>query len=539
MNGTNNTSSFHSAQRELITGSVVIAAIVLFIWTGGSAMTAVVRYLTGAGPSVEQVLMTTLLLNIALILFGWRRYRDLEIEVYRRREAEEQARTLAETDPLTGFLNRRSFAEKGTALLGETHAAQRSVAMLLLDLDNFKQVNDVYGHAAGDHVLTRAAERIAALMPPHALAARMGGDEFACIFSFDQKSPSLVDRVAENLVAAMTDPIVGNGLHLRVSTSIGIAQSDISGDSMDTLMRRADIAMYCAKRQGRNCYAWFDSAIEHELTMRDMLETDIRRGIPRGEFIPYFEPQKDLASGNLIGFEMLARWNHPKQGLLLPDLFIPIAEKANLIGELSLAVMQQAFEEARGWDPSLTLSVNISPRQLQDPWMSQKLQKLLVETGFPTNRLEVELTEASLFEDIALAREIVHSLKNQGIRIVLDNFGTGHSSISHLRALPFDRITISREFVSSINREEESISIVNTIIRLAESFGLPVRAIGIEDASILERLRALNCTEGQGWHLGKPMPMDQARRLVAERGLLIGAKDEADRRFVGPQRKAV
>lgn len=506
---------------ELITGSVVIAAIVMFIWTGGSAMTAVVRYLTGVGPNVQEILLTALLLNIALILFGWRRYRDLQIEVARRKVAEERARELAETDPLTGFLNRRSMTEKVSALLDEAQEAGQPVAILMLDLDNFKQVNDVHGHAAGDHVLLTIAQRIRGVIPPGALAARLGGDEFACAFMFDAASRDPVTRVAQRLVTTMNEPMDLDDLHLTVSTSIGIARSDADCTSMAGLMRRGDIAMYSAKKHGRNTYVWFDESMEKELSERSKMETDIRHGIVHGEFLPYYEPQIELSTGRLIGFEMLARWQRPDHGLVSPELFIPIAEESGHIGDLSLAIIRRAFEETRDWDPLLMLSINISPAQLKDPWLSQKIRKLLLETGFPAGRLELEITESALFENLSLAQAIVSSLKNQGIRIALDDFGSGYGSLAHLRALPLDRIKINRDFVSSVNHSNESAAIVTTIINLAESLNLAVTAEGIENARIESRLRELGCNEGQGWHFGKPMPVEQARDLVREKGLLL------------------
>lgn len=520
MAGTTDTSNLYSVQRELITGSVVIAAIVMFIWTGGSAMTAVVRHLTGVGPSVEQVLLTTLLLNIALILFGWRRYRDLQIEVLLRREAEERANSLAETDSLTGFLNRRSMAERSTALLDSAKAARQSVAILMLDLDNFKKINDIHGHAAGDYVLTTIARRIRELMPPAALTARQGGDEFICAFAFDPNSPESVDHLAKELLASIAKPVIYDGLPLSVSVSIGIVGSSPDRDSLDALMQHADIAMYCAKEKGRNCYIWFDELMGRERHTRNMLEEGIRGGIPNGEFTPYFEPQIELANRSLIGFEALARWNHPTLGVIMPEKFIPIAEESNLIADLSSAIMQQAFVEARTWNSSLTLSVNISPAQLMDPWLSQKIQKLLLETGFPANRLEVEITESALFENLALAQVIVGSLKNQNIRIALDEFGSGYSSLAHLRTLPFDRIKISRSFITSVNQSKESASIVGTIMQLGQSLNLPVTAEGIEDGETEAKLRDMGCAAGQGWHFGKPMSANETSHMLADRGLL-------------------
>ena len=262
-------------------------------------------------------------------------------------------------------------------------------------------------------------------------------------------------------------------------------------------MRRADIAMYAAKHQGRNRFAWFDTSMERELQVRNDTESGLRAGIPRGEFVPYFEQQIDLTTGRLTGFEVLARWDHPTRGLVAPDNFIPVAEETGLIADLSMSVMRQAFLEAKTWDTSLLISVNISPTQLKDPWLAQKLVKLLVETGFPATRLEIEITETSLFENLALAQSIVGSLKNQGIQLALDDFGTGYSSLAHLRALPFDRIKIDKSFVTSITENAESAAIVNAITRLGDSLGLPVTAEGIETTEIEERLRQLGCQIGR------------------------------------------
>jgi EAL domain-containing protein (putative c-di-GMP-specific phosphodiesterase class I) len=225
-------------------------------------------------------------------------------------------------------------------------------------------------------------------------------------------------------------------------------------------------------------------------------------------------------SGNLRGFEMLARWVSPDRGVVMPDEFIPIAEECGLIGDLSMSVMRQALAEARGWDNSLMLSVNISPVQLKDPWLAQKIAKLLSETGYPAERLEVEITESSLFENLGLAQAIVSSLKNQGIRLALDDFGTGYSSLAHLRALPFDRIKIDRSFISSINENPESAAIVTAITRLADSLNLAVTAEGIEDDLIEARLRSIGTYHGQGWLFGKPMQVEDVRALLAGKGLL-------------------
>lgn len=516
-----------AAQKDIFTGAVVIAAIIMFVGTGTSVLSSAIDTIIGAGGGSDRALTIALILNIALILFGWRRYNDLSREVEERKAAEERARTLALRDPLTGFHNRRSLSENGAEMLSKATRRDKALAMLMLDLDNFKNINDMHGHAIGDALLRAVAAEIAKLMPPNSLSARLGGDEFACTFIFDLANRDVVDRVADAIVTRLSQPFDADGIFTHISVSLGIAHSDKDCDNIDALMRRADIAMYAAKHQGRNRTAWFDASMEQALQQRNDMESGMRSGIPRGEFVPYFEQQIDLTTGRLGGFEMLARWDHPTRGIILPDNFISIAEETGMIADLSISVMRQAMLEAKAWDPSLIISVNISPAQLKDPWLAQKIVKLLVETGFPANRLEIEITESSLFENLALAQSIVGSLKNQGIRLALDDFGTGYSSLAHLRALPFDRIKIDKSFVLSIIENPESAAIVNAITRLGDSLGLSVTAEGIEDAAIEERLRQLGCHKGQGWHFGKPMSIGHTRMLLAERNLLPSMRAEA------------
>ncbi|MBA4762186.1 EAL domain-containing protein [Sphingomonas sp.] len=511
------------AGSDLIMGAISVAAILMFVGTGSSVLSKTLRhYLEGAAPA-DRTLVVALLLNVALILFGWRRHRGLSNEVRIRAAAEERAQMLASRDPLTGFLNRRSLAEEGAAMFVRGQKRRKAMAMLIIDLDHFKTVNDMHGHAVGDALLRAAAGEIAGAMPPIALTARLGGDEFACAFLFDPQHPDMIERIAEKLVAQMAQPFEAEGLRLHVSCSVGIARSDFDCQSVDSLMRSADIAMYVAKKSGRNRYAWFDHSMERELQTRNELENGLRTAIPRGEIVPYFEQQVDLQTGKLIGFEVLARWEHPTRGLISPELFIPIAEETGLIADMSLSLMHQAFNAARDWDSSLSLSVNISPVQLRDAWLAQKIIKVLTETRFPASRLEIEITESSLFDNLSLAQSIVGSLKNQGVRLALDDFGTGYSSLAHLRALPFDRIKIDKSFVISLNESADSAAIVNAIVSLGESLNLPITAEGVEDEAIAARLKALGCAKAQGWHYGKPLSVSGARRLLAERRLLVQA----------------
>lgn len=516
-----------SAGRDVVTGAIVILSILMFVGTGGTVLSDAITSLSGKTGGGDNLLVSAFLLNIALILFGWRRYKDLSNEVEERAAAEQRAHSLAVTDPLTGLLNRRTIGEKSSDLVDVAQRKQKSVAFLMLDLDNFKNINDVHGHSSGDLVLKEVAVRIAKVLPQKNLLARLGGDEFACAFIFDPEQPEMVERIADDLIDAIAAPIVENGSHLVVTTSIGMSRYNAEMKDVDALMRQADIAMYSAKKQGRNRHCWFDEIMEQELQTRNSLETEMRAGIPKGEFVPYYEQQIDLATGKLTGFEMLCRWKSRTQGLISPEVFIPIAEETGMIGDLSLSVLRQSFEDAQYWDPSISISVNISPVQLLDPWLAQKIVKLLVETGFPADRLEIEITESSLFENLSLAQSIVSSLKNQGIKIALDDFGTGYSSLAHLRALPFDRIKIDRSFVTSILLNPESKAIVKAITGLGESLGMEITAEGIEDKETENELRSIGCGKGQGWHYGRPLSVEQTREVLAERNLLPAARAKA------------
>ncbi|UZK67183.1 putative bifunctional diguanylate cyclase/phosphodiesterase [Sphingomonas sp. M1-B02] len=505
---------------SLLTGAISVAAILLFVGTGSSVLSKTLQHYFEGGAPADRTLVIALLLNVALILFGWRRHAALSQEVQIRAAAEERAQHLASRDPLTGFLNRRSLAEEGAAMFVRAQRRRKGMALMMLDLDHFKTINDMHGHAVGDALLRAVAREIAHVMPPIALTARLGGDEFACGFMFDPAEPGTVERIAEKLVSRMAQPFEAEGLRLHISCSLGISRSDFDCASIDALMRSSDIAMYAAKKSGRNRYAWFDQSMERELQVRNELESGLRLAIPRQEIVPYFEQQVDLSTGRLHGFEVLARWEHPTRGLIAPDLFIPIAEETGMIAELSLSIMRQAFMAARDWDQGLSISINISPSQLRDAWLAQKIIKVLTETGFPASRLEIEITESSLFDNLPLAQSIVGSLKNQGVRLALDDFGTGYSSLAHLRALPFDRIKIDKSFIMSLNESADSAAIVNAIISLGESLNLPITAEGVEDAAIEERLRALGCSKSQGWLYGRPLSVTAARRLLAERRLL-------------------
>ena len=524
--------TIRSAERDMIALGIAAAALILFVGTGGSLMPQISRAWFWGGSAPDLVLINAVLLNIALLLFGWRRYRDLHNEVKVRRVAERRARELAERDALIGCLNRRSgppAIEKLRASLVGTH---REVAVLMIDLDNFKQINDLNGHQMGDTVLKTVAHRIEEVLPEDGILARIGGDEFACALPFDRNARESIDELVAIIIRAVSAPVRANEMSVEATVSIGIAQSGGSHAPQppadaEALIHRADIAMYHAKKRGRNRCFWFEPQMEDELRFRNELEAGIRQGIPAGEFVPYYEQQIDLETGELSGFEMLARWKSPRYGLVSPEIFIPIAEEIDLIGTLSEGLIRQALEDAKEWHPDLTLSVNISPVQLRDPWFAQKLLHLLVESGFPPARLEVEITESCLHENITAVRSIVSSLKNQGIRISLDDFGTGYSSLSQLRSLPFDRLKIDRSFVSELSGSGEGKSLVEAIISLGKGLSLPVTAEGIESDQVLGQLKAMGQMKGQGYLYGQPEDADTTRNRLAMLNKLKRAQSAA------------
>ena len=514
------------AQRDIVALGIAVAAIIMFLGTGGTVLPRIVRAWAGYGVGPDRMLVNALLLNIALIIFGWRRYADLSKEVGERRKAEKQATLLALTDPLTGCLNRRSVGQVTDALLATAEQRGQAVAFMMFDLDNFKTVNDLHGHGAGDALLVVTANRIRAMLPPDTVLARLGGDEFACVIAFDSLRPETVDQLAEAMIETVAKAVDHEGFSLETTVSIGIASSDKSRASDDrvdaqALLHNADIAMYHAKKQGRNRYYWFEPSMANELRFRSELETGIRRGLGRGEFVPYYEQQIDLESGSLVGFEMLARWNSPTLGLVSPEIFIPIAEEIGVIAELSEQLIAQALRDAAEWNPALTLSVNISPVQLRDPWFAQRILKLLVEANFPPSRLDIEITESCLHENIGVVRSLVTSLKNQGITISLDDFGTGYSSLAQLQTLPFDRIKIDRSFISTLASNKESSTIVQAIASLGEGMNMPMTAEGIESEAVLNQLKSFGRFKGQGYLYGHPAPAEDVRKLLAERGLLV------------------
>jgi diguanylate cyclase (GGDEF)-like protein len=486
-------SSYRVATSHLITTCATLAAILLFVIIGSKVVPSAVGL---AVPSTN-VLLVAFLLNIAIVLFGWRRARDLAETLATLKQAENEAYINAYTDHTTGLPNRR-------ALLREIEAfdqAECGGALILLDVDHFKRINDLYGHGAGDELLQQVGEMLVRALPSSAFVARLGGDEFAALIHDRNDAESS----AKELLRAFAQPIEIGELRAQISVSVGIASLRSEAETVDAL-RQADVAMYSVKQSGRNGFAWFDIAMEEEIQARVVLEDEIRAAIEADEFVPFFQPLISLDTGDLNGFEVLARWNSPRRGLIEPDDFIEIAEQSGQLGALSMRVMEKACVQARAWPAHLKLAVNVSPVQFRDPQLAERIIRILTETGFPAGRLEVEITENSLLEDRAQALTILQSLRNHGIAIALDDFGTGYASLSQFHALPFDRIKIDRSFINSLAENEQAAAIVQTIAALGKTLGVPITAEGIESEDIRQQMAALGCTDAQGWHFGRAVP---------------------------------
>ena len=494
------------AGNQLIVSCAALAALFLFVPSGEHIVAAAIR--GSVSENVDRQSAVAFLLNVAIILFAWRRSKDLRKALAANELAQQTAHESAFIDHVTGLANRRELMR----VLSESSASNQSSRLVLLDLDFFKKVNDLYGHMVGDQVLQRVAVILRQIAPPGSCCARLGGDEFAVLL---QKQPDARTRqTVSEMITAIAEPIVLGTATAHVSASVGISLVE-GGLAAEECLRRSDIAMYMAKRAGRNRQVWFDGEMELELIARTRLEDEIRDAIAAGEFVPYYQPQMDLRTGALTGFEVLARWQSPTKGLLEPAEFMGIAEGSGLISALSLSVMSQALQEARSWPSHLKIAVNISPVQFRDSQLAERILKLLAETNFPGSRLEVEITETSFLEDRETALTIVESLKNMGVTISLDDFGTGYASLSQLQSLPFDRIKIDKSFVSSLLADAQSDAIVSTILSLGQALQLPITAEGIEDDGTKDRLRRLGCSDGQGWLFGKAVSADVIRATFA------------------------
>lgn len=461
---------------------------------------------------LDDLLFMVFVLGLSMIVYGFRRYRDLSCEIRARINAEAEARDLARHDPLTGLPNRRFFVEKLDGYLRGATDTQR-LAVLMLDLDGFKLVNDTHGHAAGDTALREVAHRLATLLRADSFLARLGGDEFVIIMP---KIGTLDDptNLARRIAATVAEPFMIDKTAATFGVGIGIAIAPNDGVELDELVRRADRALYRAKAAGRSSVRFFEPEMDTYIERRVQIEQELRSAIASNVIIPHYQPLVALDNNRIIGFEALARWDSEVMGSIPPDLFIPIAEETGLINVLGDQLLRRACLDAKAWPANFFLAFNVSPIQLRDPLLGLRILSILGQTGFNPHRLEIEITEGLVVENIELAQAMVDDLRQAGVRIALDDFGTGHATLTQLLSFHFDKIKIDKSYVSRLVKSDESQMIVRAVLGLANGFGLTATAEGIEDAGQLACLKAIGCAEGQGYLFSKAVPAAEIPALL-------------------------
>ena len=419
-------------------------------------------------------------------------------------ERERRITQLAFNDSLTGLPNRAFFRQHLDLELKQAERrGDRGLALLCVDLDNFKAINDTLGHPVGDELLRAVAARLSASVGD-ALVARLGGDEFTIILSHGEAQEA-AGAIAGRLIAALAEPVAIRGQELTAGASVGIAMAPGDGADADTLLKHADLALYQAKGEGGGTYRFFEAEMNARAQSRHRLEGDLRRAISAGEFELYFQPLFDLETNRIGSFEALIRWNHPSRGLVAPDEFIPLAEETGLIVPIGTWVIQEACRQATKWPEDVRVAVNVSSVQFRKPGLVNVLMQALAASGLDPRRLEVEITESIFLESSEALIAVLHSLRNLGIRIALDDFGTGYSSLSYLQSFPFDKIKIDRSFIQQMLSRSGSTAIVRAITDLARALGMETTAEGVENPEQLAELRQHGCSSVQGYLFSRPV----------------------------------
>ncbi len=445
------------------------------------------------------------------LIYSVLRIKDMHREIQLRLTAEKHVDWIACHDPLTELPNRRLLEIALLKLLTLSHR-QRS-AIFSLDLDGFKKVNDLLGHEHGDQVLKVVAKRLCSVFPEDNVY-RLGGDEFVVVV--ERKGNQDLSALGKRMVVAISKPIAINGATVEIGASIGFARIPEDSAFPAEAIQYSDCAMYAAKKIGRNIVKAFVPEMQEELINKIQMEADLKLAMKLGKIRPHYQPLVDLKTQEIVGYEALARWEREPGKFVSPCEFIPLAENAGLIVELTDQLFHIACQDALSWPPHTVLSFNISPVQLSDRLLGLRLLKVLGEVGLPVHRLELEVTESALINDAETARDVLDGLVKSGIKIALDDFGTGYSSLSQLSNYQFNKIKIDRKFVATFEESDRQEKVVRAIIALGIGLGVKITAEGIEDASQLRRLQDLGCDIGQGYLLGKPRPIEETL-AVSER----------------------
>jgi diguanylate cyclase (GGDEF)-like protein len=433
-------------------------------------------------------------------------------DVTERTQAETDLVFMARHDALTRLANRVLFHERLQHAL-DLSARGNGCAVLCVDLDHFKLVNDTLGHPIGDGLLQAAADRLQACVREVDTVARLGGDEFA-IIQFAVERPDDAELLANRIITAFSSPFDIDGHQIVVGASVGVAVAPSDGDTPDKLLKNADIALYLAKTEGRSTVRFFEPEMDARIQLRRTLELDLRSAIARNEFEIYYQPLVNLAASRITGFEALLRWHHPARGLVPPMDFIPLAEETGMIVAIGEWVLRTACFEAENWPTDISVSVNLSPIQFKKSNLVAAVKAALDASGLRPERLELEITETVLMQDEASTLTALHQLRALGVAVALDDFGTGYSSLSYLRSFPFDKIKIDQSFVRNLVNNKESMSIIRAITGLGHSLGMKTTAEGVETLEQLDKLREEGCTEVQGYIFSRPKPASELPLLI-------------------------
>ncbi|GFE50019.1 bifunctional diguanylate cyclase/phosphodiesterase [Roseobacter cerasinus] len=437
----------------------------------------------------------------------------VSIETGIEQEARGKLEQAALQDPLTALPNRMHLNEKMTELSARLTADETErLAVLTIDLNRFKEINDIYGHSAGDAVLSAVGKRFCATLEEDEFVARSGGDEFVALKRGVRRQEQVM-AFAKRLHALLIEPIQIDQASVVVGASIGIATSMHDGRVLHDLLHKSDLAMYRAKMEPERHICIYNAEMDQQSRERIVMINDLREAAARGEFELVYQLQNDIGSLDPIGFEVLLRWHHPDRGMIPPDVFIPIAEESGLIRDIGLWVLRTACFEAMTWPKPFSVAVNVAPQQLVQPSFLEHVSDILMESRLPPERLELEVTEASIIDDQAHTLRVMHRLKDMGVRIAMDDFGTGYSSLATLQTFPFDKIKIDRSFVQNVHLDQQRAAIVRSTLLLGAALNIPVLAEGVEVEDELAFLRAEKCNSAQGFYFGRPMSRDDVQSL--------------------------
>ena len=433
-------------------------------------------------------------------------------DITEQRRSEVKIEYMAHHDALTDLANRVLLNERLEHALGSRIHREQMVAVHHLDLDQFKAVNDTFGHPAGDKLLKMVADRLRGLVRATDTIARMGGDEFA-IVQAPIRDPAEATSLAQHIIRLLSEPFEIDGHQAVIGVSIGIAVGPGDGLRPDRLLRNADLALYRAKGDGRGTFCFFQPAMDLQMQTRRLMEQDQRKALPAGEFELYYQPVVNLASNEISGFEALIRWNHPQRGLVSPGTFIPLAEEIGFIVPMGEWVIREACATAARWPGDASVAINISAVQFRNPGLMQIIVGALATSGLNPTRLEIEITETVLLQNKETTLAVLHQLRALGVRIALDDFGTGYSSLTYLQCFPFDKIKIDRSFVKDITENTGSLNIVRAVAALATGMGMTATAEGVETREQLDSITSEGCTEMQGFLFSRPLPAREIERL--------------------------